>query len=215
LEFIPAKESRLFITFFYWYTSLLLRLRFRSVNVIQNYSPKNDVNTVYYLNHNYWWDALIPLYLNEKYFRQQARALMEDTQMLQYGFFSRIGAFSINLNNPKLSILSLRYALDSLRRLNSSVFIYPEGKIVPASEHCELFKDGLSWLYQKTESIDFVPIALNIDYSKASKPEFNIYIGKSVNPDKTLDRKELSNLFKEELDKIIVKARGMNHQVHS
>lgn len=215
MDFIPTKESRFLIAFFYRYTGFLLKLRFRAVHVVQEYYPKPNSRTVYFLNHNYWWDGLLPLYLNEKYFNQKARALMEDTQMRQYRFFSRIGAFSIDLNNPKSSILSLRYALESMKRDNASLYIYPEGKIVTVSEKTSELKQGLAWVYQNTEDIDFVPIGLFIDHSKQSKPDFNIYIGKSVNYDKQLHRSELTDLFERDLNIALTKSRQLNHQVHS
>lgn len=185
------------------------------MHVVQEYYPKPNSRTVYFLNHNYWWDGLLPLYLNEKYFNQKARALMEDTQMRQYRFFSRIGAFSIDLNNPKSSILSLRYALESMKRDNASLYIYPEGKIVTVSEKTSELKQGLAWVYQNTEDIDFVPIGLFIDHSKQSKPDFNIYIGNSVNYDKQLHRSELTDLFERDLNIALTKSRKLNHQVHS
>lgn len=215
MDFIPTKESRFLIAFFYRYTGFLLKLRFRAVHVVQEYYPKPNSRTVYFLNHNYWWDGLLPLYLNEKYFNQKARALMEDTQMRQYRFFSRIGAFSIDLNNPKSSILSLRYALESMKRDNASLYIYPEGKIVTVSEKTSELKQGLAWVYQNTEDIDFVPIGLFIDHSKQSKPDFNIYIGNSVNYDKQLHRSELTDLFERDLNIALTKSRQLNHQVHS
>lgn len=215
LEFIPTKESRLLIAFFYRYTGFLLKLRFRSVNVRQDYKPSKESKTVYFLNHNYWWDGLLPLYLNEKYFGQKARALMEDVQMRRYPFFSKIGAFSINLKNPKSSIKSLRYALESMNREKACLFLYPEGEIVPVSEKTAEFKNGLAWLYQKSETFDFVPIGIYIDHSLGSKPDLNIYIGKSVNPDKSLGRNVLTKLFKEYVDEVLAKSRTMTHQVHS
>lgn len=122
---------------------------------------------------------------------------MEDKQMKQYPFFSKIGAFSINLEDAKSSIKSLRYAVESMKRKNSCLFIYPEGKLTSVSNSLPEFKEGLSWLYKKLDGIDFVPIAFYIDYSKADKPDLFISIGKSVKPDKSLNKKELSKSFEE------------------
>lgn len=206
MSFIPANESKLYIWFYYQVTRFLLWLRFRKVIVYTSYSPDPSVSTVYYLNHNYWWDGLIPHYLNQKYFHQNARAIMEEKQMHKHGFFSRIGAFSIDLDKIKSSIESLRYALDSVKRPNSCLFIYPEGGIRPVSDSKPDFRKGLSWLYQKTEHVHYVPIAIYIDHSKGSKPDLIISIGNSVNYDKELSNNELTYLFEnsifQELDKL-------------
>lgn len=206
MSFIPAKESKLYIWFYYQVTRFLLWLRFRKVIVTSSYKPKKDTNTVYYLNHNYWWDGLIPHYLNQKYFKQNARAIMDVKQMNEYSFFARIGAFSIDLERIKSSIESLRYALLSLERPNSCLFIYPEGEIKPVSDSKPDFRNGLAWLYQKTSNTDYVPVAIYIDHSKGSKPDLIISIGKSVDYDKTLNKIELNRSFehsiKDQLDRI-------------
>lgn len=206
MSFIPAKESKFYIWFYYQVTRFLMKIRFRKVIVLSNYTPDPATNTVYYLNHNYWWDGLIPHYLNQKYFHQNARAIMEEKQMNEYSFFSRIGAFSIDLDRIKSSIESLRYSLESLKRPNSSLFIYPEGEIKPVSDTKPVFRNGLSWLYQKTEHTDYVPIAIYIDHSVSSKPDIIISVGKAVKYNNSMSKNELTELFeqsiKDELDKI-------------
>lgn len=132
---------------------------------------------------------------------------MEDKQMRQYTFFSKLGAFSINLENPKASLGSLRYALESMHRNRSSLFIYPEGTITPASEKKPEFKGGLAWLYTKTENIDFVPIAIYIHTLRNSKPELYISIGNLVDHDNSLGRNELSELFQQDIHRILLQTR--------
>jgi 1-acyl-sn-glycerol-3-phosphate acyltransferase len=169
--------------------------------------PNKDSRTVYFLNHNSWWDGLIPLYLNENIFHQKARAFMEDKQMNQYTFFSKIGAFSIDLENPKASLKSLRYAIDSLKRDNACLFIYPEGTITPVSENKPDFKQGLAWLYTKIVDVDFVPIAIYSHNLRSSKPELYLAIGNSVNHDKSLSRNELTELLKHDIHHLISTVR--------
>lgn len=207
MKFIPAKESKFIIWFFDWYTRFLVWKRFRRVIIKQEYFPKKDSRTVYYINHNYWWDGLLPLYLNRKLFKQEARALMEDKQMCQYPFFSRIGAFSINLENPRSSVQSLRYAVESMKRKHSCLFIYPEGKLMPVSDFKPEFKEGLSWLFQKLDSVDFVPVAFYIDHSRDNKPDLHISIGESVNRYSLTDKEELTSQLEESLHRILSKLK--------
>jgi 1-acyl-sn-glycerol-3-phosphate acyltransferase len=140
---------------------------------------------------------------------------MEYTQMRRYRFFSRIGAFSIDPTSPKSSIKTLRYALNFLTKKKSCLYIYPEGKIVPVTEKTSAFQNGLSWIYQHTDGVDFVPIGIYIDHSKFSKPELNIYIGDSVEHFKSISRSNLSELFKKNLDIVLEQCRTMSYQVHS
>jgi 1-acyl-sn-glycerol-3-phosphate acyltransferase len=178
--FIPAKESKAFIKLFGWYTRLLFHRRFKQIWIKQNYQPDKNSKTVYYLNHSSWWDGLIPLLLNNYRFRQQARAMMEDKQMIRYPFFRRIGAFSVSPDNSRKSIHALRYALESMERPNSSLFIYPEGEIIPFSTEKPEFKEGIAWLYNKLPQVDFVPIGIYIHTIRHDKPELHLYIGEPV-----------------------------------
>lgn len=135
---------------------------------------------------------------------------MEDKQMRQYSFFSKIGAFSINLEDPKASISSLRYAVESMERDNASLFIYPEGKITPVSETEPEFKKGLAWLYTQTEEIDFVPIGIYMHTLRSSKAELYLSIGKSVNHDKQLNRNRLNELFQQDLHRLLLEEREVS-----
>lgn len=199
MKFIPASESRLYIRFFALYTKLSLRYRFKQVWVNQKYYPNKKSKTVYFLNHNSWWDGLIPLYLNEYFFHQQARAMMEDKQMHQYSFFRKIGAFSVNLNDAKSTVQSLRYALKSLERPNASLFIYPEGKITPETADAPDFKSGLSWLYSNTSNVDYVPVYIYMHSFRSSKHELYLNIGEPVSFDSNSDRGRLTTQFEQKL----------------
>jgi chlorobactene lauroyltransferase len=178
--FIPAQESKLVTSLFGWYAKWLFRSRFKRVWLKQSYQPASHSRTIYYLNHSSWWDGLIPLLLNRYLLHQRGRAMMEDKQMLRYRFFRRIGAFSVNLDNPRNSLPSLRYALDSMKRENASLYIYPEGKIVPFTVAKPDFRGGLTWLCDRLPEVDVVPVGIYIHTMRHSKPELHISIGEPV-----------------------------------
>ena len=210
MNFIPAKESRFLIWFFDWYTRWLLRRRFKNIFIKQDYKPGADTKTVYYINHNLWWDGLLPLFLSRNVFHQTARAFMEDKQMHKHQFFSKIGAFSINLSDPRSTLRSLRFAIDSLKKLNSSLYIYPEGEITPVSASKPEFKKGMAWLYQNTDiEIDFVPIAFYSHTFRDSKPELYINIGKRSEIDRSLAKDELTSRFEEDVHQLLIETRDV------
>lgn len=198
-EFIPAQESRWFIFLFDLYMRSLFRRRFKNVWIDQVYQPGPDSKTIYYLNHTSWWDGLIPLLLNRKLFRQNARAMMEDKQMQEHSLFKRIGAFSVNLENPRSAVRSLRYAVDSMKRPHSSLFIYPEGKIVPFSTEKPEFKKGLGWIVSHCTDADVVPIGIYIDHAKSDKPELFLKIGNAHEFDTSDNSDKLNHFFEERL----------------
>ncbi len=185
-DFIPARESAFFIRFFGWYTKRLFIHRFKHIWLKQHYFPDSNSRTIYYLNHSSWWDGITPLLLNQYLFRQNARAMMEDKQMKQYKFFRWIGAFSVSLNETRGSVRSLRYAVKSMQRDNASLFIYPEGKIVPFSTSQPEFQGGLNWLYRQLPEVEVVPIGTYIHTLRYNRPEIHIQIGEPVQVNKRL-----------------------------
>lgn len=195
---------------FRWYTLLLFKRRFHAVWIRQKYRPTGHSRTIYYLNHNSWWDGLIPFLLNEFRFHQNARALMEDQQIRRYPFFSKIGAFSVDRQHPRKTVTSMRYAVQSMMRENASLFIYPEGKINPAGSPIA-FEGGLAWLYSRMnrEVIDFVPVAIKIHTMHHDKPELFIDVGESavpgpdLVPDPDLSYGHVTEYFEEQLQRLI------------
>lgn len=208
MNFIPAKESRFLIWFFDLYTRWLLKRRFKNIFIKQDYEPDKEAKTVYFINHNLWWDGLLPLYLSRNVFHQTARAFMEDKQMRKHRFFSKIGAFSINLSDSRSSLASLRFAINSLKKPNSSLYIYPEGELTPVSDSKPEFKKGLAWLYRNTDKeIDFVPIAFYSHSFRDSKPELYINIGAALTIDRSQSKSELTTEFEKNVHELLTDTR--------
>lgn len=207
MDFIPAKESPLFIKGFRWYTRLLFKRRFKKVWLKQEYEPCSECKTIYFLNHHSWWDGLIPLLLNEFRFHQQARALMEDKQMRKYSLFQKIGAFSINRDDPRKAITSLRYAVKSFERDHSSLFIYPEGTITPSGSTMN-FEGGLAWLHDKLDDVDFVPIGIYMHTIRHDKPELHLHVGHPLRVEDSIPSEEKTRLFEQTLDHMLADLRS-------
>ena len=202
MDFIPAKESPVFIKIFRLYTKLLFKWRFKNVWLKQEYEPCSECKTVYFLNHHSWWDGLIPLMLNEYRFRQQARAIMEDKQMKTYSLFQKIGAFSINRDDPRSAVTSLRYAVKSFNRDHASLFIYPEGTITPAGSSMN-FEGGLAWLHDKLDNVDFVPVGIYMHTVRHSKPELHLHVGRPIRMNESLSKEEKTDHFETVLDQML------------
>ena len=202
MDFIPAKESPVFIKIFRLYTKLLFKWRFKKVWLKQEYEPCSECKTVYFLNHHSWWDGLIPLMLNEYRFRQQARAIMEDKQMKTYSLFQKIGAFSINRDDLRSAVTSLRYAVNSFNRDHASLFIYPEGTITPAGSSMN-FEGGLAWLHDKLDNVDFVPVGIYMHTIRHSKPELHLHVGRPIRMNESLSKEEKTDHFETVLDQML------------
>lgn len=203
LPFIPAQESRLFISLFEVYCKWLFWHRFESVNLESEYSPAEGRKTIYYLNHNSWWDGLIPFLLNQRLFKQNARGMMEDVQLHRYKFFRRIGVFSINLGSARSSMKSLRYAIRSMERPNAALYIYPQGKIVPFSTRSFDFRNGIGWLAKKLPHADLVPVGIYIHTKVSDKPTLEINVGSEITVNRHLPASDINLRLEEELSNLL------------
>jgi 1-acyl-sn-glycerol-3-phosphate acyltransferase len=155
-----------------------------------------------------WWDGLLPLFLSRNIFDQKARAIMENKQMRKHKFFARIGAFSINLSDPKSILRSLRYAIESLENPNISLYIYPEGELTPVSESKPNFKKGLAWIYKNLDQeVDFVPISFYTHSFTDSKPELYINIGERMKLDRHLSKEDLTTRFEDAVHRLLLETR--------
>jgi 1-acyl-sn-glycerol-3-phosphate acyltransferase len=203
LPFIPARESQVFISLFDLYCHWLFWRRFESVGIECDYKPDKGQKTIYYLNHNSWWDGLIPFLLNQRLFGQNARGMMEDVQLHRYKFFRRIGVFSINLTSPRSSMQSLRYAIKSMERPNAALYIYPQGKIVPFSTGPLDFRSGIGWLAKKLPNADLVPVGIYIHTKVNDKPTLEISVGDAVTISRRKPADEINHRLEEELSNLL------------
>ena len=211
-EFIAAQESDWFIRLFDIYVRNLFWRKFENVWIQAEYLPESGDRTIYYLNHTSWWDGLIPFLLNQKVFKQRARAMMEDKQMQHHRFFKKIGAFSVNLADKKSSVRSLRYAIKSMEREEASLFIYPEGRLVPFSTDKPEFKDGLAWIISKLDGIKVVPVGIYTAHLKSDKPELFLKIGSPVVIPEKEDVMDIKNRLEGDLQRLLIQ---LVHDAHS
>lgn len=177
--FIPAREKRWFIFIFRWYLLFLLKRRFKGIYLKMEKPLEADSSVLFYGNHFYWWDALMPLYLSVFVWKVQPRAIMEDKQMRQYPFFSWIGAFSIDRTSGKYLTTTLKYALDWLKSPGNALFIYPNGEFTNPLTEIPPFAPGLHWIASHAQT-QCLPTASYIDFSTSDKPLLFIACGKPV-----------------------------------
>ena len=100
--------------------------------------------------------------------------------MVRYPFFRRLGAFSIDTENPGRNFRALRYAIRSMNRPRSSLYIFPEGGLVPFSTDLPVFKPGIYWLSQYLEGVDFVPVGIYVHMLRGDRPELHVRVGEKV-----------------------------------
>jgi len=233
IPFLDAKESPLFLWVFNHWCRFLLRRRFRHTDVHVHYRPSPGARTIYFLNHHSWWDALIPIFLNQRYFGQRARGMMLEEQLRRFPFFRKVGVFSIRKGDPASALRSLRYSLESLSKPGNGMYIFPEGEICSFRVDGWAFEPGLAWLVQKSllqratmesqsqtnnqsghqpgsQPVEIVPIGVYTHCMWGNKPDLIITVGNVLSiPDSLLaNRERLTDHLKEALSQVVRESVG-------
>ena len=131
---------------------------------------------------------------------------MEYRQMRAYPFFKLLGAFSSMPHNRSHTLASLRYAVKSMKREKASLYVYPQGKIVPSGTEMD-FKRGIGWLQKQLPDVDFVPIGISIHTIRHNKPELHLWVGKPVHPSSVENISERSAEMEKAMEDILMQLR--------
>lgn len=183
---IPAKKSDFWSWGFSLVAKSLLKKHFQNIYLFGD-PPKNSNRTLYLINHSAWWDPIIIFYLNRMLVKSDAYAMMHETGIRKHPIFRRIGSFSINRENPKAIIESLRYAGNRLSE-NQAVWMFPQGDEMPFDQRPLSFQGGAAYLTDQVPDSNVVPIS--IMYSFESTPKANVYVSIGSN----LSNEEFSSL---------------------
>ena len=166
---IKAKHSKCAKFLFHHYIMNLLKHHFQNFHLLGDI-PKTDPNLPLMLlpNHSTWWDGFFVYLLNEKLFRRPIYLMMLEEQLKKYHFFCRVGAYSIEPDNPKSMMRTLKYTVDILNSETSPpplVCIFPQGELVPWGKRPLNLKSGVDWIIKKIRrDVNLLPLGMKIEY---------------------------------------------------
>ena len=177
---LSAEKWSWFETLFRIYNKNLLRRRFNSLLVekSQNFNFQDKtIPTIVFMNHSSWWDGLVISELSS-YFNLDSFVMMEEVNLRRYYLFRRLGAFSIDKNNRRGALESLNYAVDLLKNKKRTLWIFPQGEILPNDLRPFRFYNGLTWIIEKLKKVRILPAAIRYEFRNEFKPEILFKIGK-------------------------------------
>jgi len=117
--------------------------------------------------------------------------MTEWENMRKFGFFKRIGAFSVDRTRPAAIRASLDYTIDLLQRPRSAVWFFPQGRILCNDLRPIRFEPGLRALLKRAGRLRILPIALRYDYWQEERPEAFVRLGRPT----WVDRAEAANVL--------------------
>ena len=129
-------------------------------------------------NHSTWWDGFFVYLLNKQVFHRTAYLMMLEAQLTKYKFFSKIGAYSIEPENPRGVIESLEYTLELLSKQRPLVTIFPQGELLPWHTRPLGYKRGVEWILRKHgKPVTLLPVAIRTEFLGEKRPSVFFLFG--------------------------------------
>ncbi|MEO8233027.1 MAG: lysophospholipid acyltransferase family protein [Ignavibacteriota bacterium] len=179
------------------YLKRLLKKSFNDFRVI-NALPVIDKSKslIITTNHFSWWDGFFIYWLNKRLLNKKLHILMLEEQLKRFWFFKKLGCYSIDLNDNRKMITSLKYTLDLISNPENLIIIYPQGEIQPYEQRPIVIKEGVNYLSSKS-SIDFqvLPVAFKIHHTNGRHPIIFARFGNLLSSKKISENKKI---FKDE-----------------
>ncbi len=152
------------------------RVRVHGLDPLRNLLDADPAGTLFLANHSCWWDLFLVHLLNET-IPVDGYGMMEWFNLRRFGFFRRIGAFSVDRTKPASVRHSLDYAAELLQQRRAGVWIFPQGRIVCNDVRPLTFQPGIRALAGRVGRVRVIPVAFRYDYWQDERPEAFVRFG--------------------------------------
>jgi 1-acyl-sn-glycerol-3-phosphate acyltransferase len=182
---IPPRKHRLFARWFAWQGRRRLfrtfgAVRVRGADALIRMLEAHPVLVV--SNHTAWWDPMVALLLGHHVVGFDGHALMDARNLRRLPFFGLVGAFGFDPSVPGDGAAALLCGARLLDRPGRVVWIFPQGREVPAEARPLAFARGAAVLARKAKAARVVPVGLTYAFDGAEKPSVFVSIGAPLTP---------------------------------
>jgi len=179
---LTAKKNYRFERVFAIYNRNLIKRRFASLK-ISNFDILQNLNRefplIVYANHSGWWDGLVAFQISQAA-QLDSFVMMEEKHLNRFFPFRRLGAFSVIREKPREALKSIEYSASLLKKNpNRTLWIFPQGEILPNDLRPIIFYNGLSKIIVKTGKCFALSLAIRYEFTGEYKPEIFVKIGKA------------------------------------
>ena len=198
---LKANKSKWFESLFAIYNRNLLKRRFNSMQISNAEVLHHEMPQIIFPNHSSWWDGLVAFEIS-KMVNADLFVMMEEKQLRKLSLFRRLGAFSIVRENPRQASESLNYAANLLNENSGrTLWIFPQGKILPNDLRPLNFYRGLARIVEKVGECRVVPCAIRYEFLGHFKPDIFVKLGEPeiYNRSRKIDSKNLTVHYESKL----------------
>ncbi|CAN5298053.1 hydroxychlorobactene glucoside lauroyltransferase CruD [soil metagenome] len=193
---LEANKSAWFERIFAVYSRNLIKCRFHSLHVsgLDFLRDKNtEIPLIVYANHSSWWDGIIAFEISRKA-KLDSFIMMEEKQLEKLFLFRKLGAFSVVRENPRKAVESVNYAVSLLENPRRTLWIFPQGEILPNDLRPLSFFNGLSRIIERSGKVFAVPLVIRYEFLSEFKPQIFVKISsfELIKTDKNFDSKKMT-----------------------
>ncbi|MFP4555827.1 MAG: lysophospholipid acyltransferase family protein [Bacteroidales bacterium] len=160
------------------YIGYILKTDFYDVTITGNINP-NERSVLLIPNHFSWWDGFFAWHLNKKLFKKRYHVMMLEKELAKRKFFSKAGAFSINLNSRSI-INSLNYCQQILSNPNNLLLMFPQGRLESQHHSGIKFRKGIERIAKQSPEARIIFAACLTDYYSHRKPCLTIALKEHI-----------------------------------
>lgn len=154
---------------------------------------------LYIMNHSSWWDGLVVYHAFRLASAGDHYVMMDERQLANYRFFSRLGAFSIDKTTLRGVAMSLDYAARLLHE-GKRVWMFPQGDIFHLERRPIKLKGGAAYLLQRAPQCAVVPVTAYYSLCHHQKAEVTLVAGQPLTePWRELGKERSTSLLAERL----------------
>lgn len=187
---IEARKSRLFNSFFAGHARARLARTFETVRVRGLDAARARVAReplLFVSNHTAWWDPLLAIHLSNHLLDADAFAMMDAKNLRALPFFGRVGAFGVDLDDPRDGARAIRYAARLLDRPKRLVWVFAQGRERPITERPLVFRAGSAEV-SRVAKVRVVPVALRYEFGATERPSVFVSMGEALELDRDVAR---------------------------
>ncbi|GIV04554.1 MAG: hypothetical protein KatS3mg016_0129 [Fimbriimonadales bacterium] len=156
-----------------WLIARSLRGHFRAVYV-RGAFPDEQRPLILYANHHYWWDGYLAYWLLRSWGRS---VIVWMEAYRRFPPFGAVGAMPFPANDAITRARTVRRTLEALCSPQTTLLLFPEGKLHGDTERILPFQRSLHWLARQVPEARVAPLAIYIEPSYHQYPRAYLGVG--------------------------------------
>ena len=181
---IPSKKSRAFTWWFARHARGRIEETFSAARVAGLSHALDALKSGPILavsNHTSWWDPLVILWLTNHVLDADSYAMMNAANLRRLPFFGLVGAFGIDLDDPRDGALAMRYAVKLLSAPRRAVWVFAQGDERPITLRPLGFLRGAAEV-SRVAKAPAVPFAFRYEFGPDERPTLYVAVGPAIAP---------------------------------